>query len=136
MFDITQLETTDTAKFHVVNAKGAPQYDGETPITITAYGPGTKRAAEAKHRRDKANTKRVLAGVGGKEEERSEAEERTERAAFLAAVTASLDGFTVDGGAEALFKNPKLRYLADAFEKWWNDSGNFSGDSATTSPSA
>lgn len=135
MFDLTTLETVDTAKFHVINAKGVPQYDGDTPITITAHGPGTKRAADAKHRRDKANTKRVLAGVGGKEEERTEAEERRERAAFLAEVTASLDGFTVEGGAAALFANPKLRYLADAFEKWWNDAGNFSGDSVTDSPS-
>lgn len=134
-FDITKLETTDTADYHVKNAKGVPQYSGENPITLTAFGPGTKRAAQAKFDFDSKRSERTLAKIGGNGEVRTEVVERRERAAYLGQLVSSLNGFAYVGGATEMFANPKLRYLADDFEKWWNDAGNFAGDSATDSPS-
>lgn len=125
MFDINSLQTVDTAKYQVTDAKGTPQYDGDTPITITAYGPGTKRAAEAKFRYEQKVRARTLTEVGGKTVQRTEAEERRERAEYLGELVASLDGFEYPGGASALFADPKLRFIADGFDKWWNDQGNF-----------
>lgn len=125
MFDINQLQTQETAKYHVKDAKGRLQYDGETPITITAFGPGSKRAAQAKFDYDSKRSERTLAKIGGSTEQRTEAVERRERAEYLGQLVASLDGFTYEGGAAELFANPSLRYLADDFEKWWNDAGNF-----------
>lgn len=136
MFDIKSLQTADTAVYHVTNAKGVPQYDGEIPITITAYGPGTKRAAQAKFDFDQKTRARTLDSIGGKVATRTEAEERKERAEYLGQLVQSLDGFSYEGGASALFADPKLRFVADGFEKWWNDAGNFSGNSVIESPSA
>jgi hypothetical protein len=135
MFDINQLETTDTAKFHVKDAKGRPQFDGDKPITITAYGPGSKVAAGAKFAYDSKRSDRTIEKIGGKVESRTEDVDRRERAAYLGQLVASLD-FPCTGGATALFANPKLRFLADDFEKWWNDAGNFTADSPSDASSS
>ena len=134
MFDIKKLSITDSGKYHVTDAKGDPQYDeAGNPITITAASPGTKKAAQAQFKRDQARSSRVLGEMGGKTSKRTELDERTERATFMADVTESLDGFSFDGGAKGLFMDLKLGYIAAGFEKWWGDWGNFSADSSTTS---
>lgn len=131
MFDISKLEITDSAKWHVTDAKGDPQYDGETPITITVTSPGTKKAAKAQFKRDEARSARVLGAMGGKTSKRTEDDEIRERAAFLAEVTESLDGFDYPGGAKALYANLKLGHIADGVEKFFNERGNFSADSVS-----
>lgn len=131
MFDINALKTGNTAKYHVKDAKGRLQYDGDKPVTITAHGPGTKKAAQAKFNYDTARSERTLKGIGGTAEERTEAQERRERAEYLAQLVASLD-FDYSAGAAALFADPDLRYLADDFEKWWNNAGNFSAGSESS----
>lgn len=129
MFDITKLAIKDTAEFHVTDAKGKPQFNGETPITITVHSPGTKKAAQAQFAKQSKAMDRLTAGMGGKTEARTEEQDRQERADFLAEVTASLNGFEFHGGAAALYKNPKLRFVADGVEKFYNDMGNFAPDS-------
>lgn len=133
MFDMTKLEISDEAKYHVTDAKGDPQYDGDTPITITVASPGTKKAAKASFKRDEARSARVLGSMAGKTSKRTEVDEAKERAEFLADITESLDGFDYPGGARALYLNAKLGHIADGVEKFYNDRGNFSADSSTTS---
>lgn len=131
MFDISQLETQDTAKYHVKDAKGRLQYQQDgSPLTITAHGPGTKRAAQAKFAYDAKRSERALGKIGGKSDEMTEEQDRRERAEYLGQLVDSLDGFNHEGGATGLFKNPKLRYLAEDFQNWWNDAGNFNSSSA------
>lgn len=136
MFDITQLEIEDSAKYQVTDAKGEPQVD-ETgaPITITITSPGTKKAAVAIFKRDEARSARVLGAMGGKASKRTEDDELRERADFLASVTESLDGFTYSGGARALYLNLKLGHIADGVEKFFNDRGNFYDGSGQTASS-
>ena len=135
-FDILELETIDTAQFHVKDAKGRPKFSKNgDPITITAYGPGSKVAAQAKFAYDSKRSDRTIEKIGGKVESRTEDVDRRERAAYLGQLVASLD-FPYAGGAAALFANPKLRFLADDFEKWWNDAGNFTADSPSDASSS
>lgn len=136
MFDIKSLETVDQASYQITDAKGAPQFNGTDPITITAYGPGTKVAAQAKFSYEQKVRARTMGEIGGKSSQLTEADERRQRAEYLAQLVQSLDGFEYPGGAAALFANPKLRHIADGFEKWWSDAGNFASGSATDSPSA
>ncbi len=131
MFDINKLAITDSAKYHVTDAKGEPQYDGETPITITIASPGTKKAARAQFKRDEARSARVIGAMGGKTSKRTEQDEIKERAEFLAEITESLDGFDFPGGAKALYATLPLRHIADGVEKFFNDGGNFSADSVS-----
>ena len=133
MFDLNKLEIQDSAKYHVTDAKGDPQYEGETPITITIASPGTKKAAKAVFKRDEARSARVLGSMAGKTSKRTEIDEAKERADFLVDITESLDGFEYPGGARAIYMNPKLGHIAEGVEKLFNDRGNFSADSAINS---
>lgn len=138
MFDITSLEIGDTAKYHVTDAKGDPQYAdaaGLIPVTITVASPGTKKGVQAQWKRDQGRSARVLGEMGGKTSKRTEVDEAKERAVFLAAITESLDGFDYPGGASALYMNAKLGHIADGVEKFFNDRGNFSADLPATSSS-
>lgn len=131
MFDINKLAINDSAEWHVTDAKGDPQYDGEIPITISVASPGTKKAAKAQFKRDEARSARVLGAMGGKSSKRTEDDEIKERAAFLAEITEGLNGFDYPGGAVALYKNLPLGHIADGVEKFFNDRGNFSADSVS-----
>jgi hypothetical protein len=139
MFDIKQLEISDSAKYHVTDAAGNPQYADNAqkkPVTITLASPGTRKAMQAQFKRDQARSSRVLGEMGGKTSKRTVDDEVTERAAFLAEITESLDGFDYPGGAIELYKNPKLGHVADGVEKFYNDRGNFSGGSVISSASS
>jgi len=136
MFDITSLQIADTATYHVTDAKGTPQYDGETPITITIHSPGVKKASAAKFALEKKRSERVFTKMSGKDDGMTEADERRERAVFLAEITASLNGFEYKGGAAELYANPRLQHIANGVEKLFGDLGNFAPSSATELPSS
>lgn len=132
MYDINKLAIGDSAEYHVTDAKGDPQYDGETPITITISSPGTKKAAKAQFKRDELRSARVMGQMAGKTSKRTEQDEINERAQFLADITEGLNGFDFPGGAVALYKSLPLGHIADGVEKFYNERGNFSAESATS----
>lgn len=135
MFDLDSIAISDSAKWHVTDAKGKPQYDGETPITITIHSPGTKKAAQAQFDYAKKRQERTMQQIGGKAVVWTEADERRERAEFLSEITISLDGFQYRGGAPAMYANIKLPHIADGVQKTFNELGNFSADSVTDASS-
>lgn len=137
MFDINSLDIADSAKWHVTDAAGKPQYDGDKPITITIHSPGTKKAAQAQFDFAKKRQERSMKQLGGVTVAWTEADERRERAAFLAEITISLDGFEYRGGAPALYADIKKPHIADGVQKTFNELGNFNSvslpDSSSTS---
>lgn len=135
MFDLDSIAISDSAKWHVTDAKGKPQYDGDTPITITIHSPGTKKAAQAQFDYAKKRQERTMQQIGGKAVVWTEADERRERAEFLSEITISLDGFQYRGGAPAMYANIKLPHIADGVQKTFNELGNFSADSVTDASS-
>lgn len=135
MFNIDSIAISDSTKWHVTDAKGKPQYDGDTPITITIHSPGTPKAAQAQFNYAKKRQERTMQQIGGKTIEWKESDERRERAEFLAEITISLDGFQYRGGAPALYSNIKLPHVADGVQKTFNELGNFSDDSVSDASS-
>lgn len=134
-FDINKLDITDYATWHVTDAAGKPQYDGDKPITITIHSPGTKKAAQAQFDYAKKRQERNLKQMGGATVIWTEADERRERAAFLSEITISLDGFEYRGGAPALYADIKKPHIADGVQRTFNDLGNFNSVSSTDSSS-
>lgn len=135
-FDIKKLSIQETAKFHVMDAHGEMQYDDQgNAITITAHSPGTRKAARAQFKRDESRSARVMGQMAGKSSKRNEQDDINERAEFLAEVTVSLDNFEFPGGPRALYSDLPLGHVANDFEKWWNDRGNFAPSSENSSSS-
>lgn len=136
MFDFNKLALLDSADYHVTDAKGELQYDeAGNPITITVHSPGTKIASQAMFEHKEKTSARLFAGMGGKAEKRTEAEERKERAVLLAKLTKSCNNFEYPGGAEALYANPKLKFNADGLDKFYGEMGNFAPPSTPASSS-
>lgn len=135
MFDINTLAIADSTKWHVTDATGKPQYDGDKPITITIHSPGTAKAAQADFNYSKKRSDRMMMKAGGQTVIWTEADERRERAEFLAEITISLDGFEYRGGAPALYSNIKLPHIANGVHKTFNELGNFSVTSGDSSSS-
>lgn len=130
MFDIKKLAIQSTGVFHVKDAHGVPQFDeAGNPVTITAHSPGTRKAAQAQFAKQSKVMERLTAGMGGKSESRTEEEDRKERAEFLAGITQNMS-FDFDGGPRALFQDLPLGHIANDYEKWWNERGNFAPGSA------
>lgn len=139
-FDISKLEITDTADYHVTDAAGNPQFDGDKPITITIYGQGSAKAIKAQHTYTEKTSARTAAVMHGKTQKGAEEAKIADRADFLASITVSLNGFTYGGKAgfeayKALYSNPKLGHIADGVEKTYIDRGNFMQSSAMSLPS-
>jgi hypothetical protein len=124
-FDLSQFETTDTASLTVLNPKGDELLVNGEPVTITLYGPGSKQYVNAKYKLDNANQARSIAMLRGKTAKNAAEEMRQQQAEFYASITVSLDNFPIDGGALALYMNPKLSYITDQVEKFISDTENF-----------
>jgi hypothetical protein len=124
-FDLSQFETTDTATLTVMNPKGDELLVNGEPVTITLYGPGSKQFVNAKYKLDNANQARSIAMLRGKTAKNAAEEIRQQQAEFYASITVSLDNFPIDGGALALYMNPKLSYITDQVEKFISDTENF-----------
>lgn len=124
-FDLSQFEILDTASLTVLNPKGDELTVGGKPVVISVYSPGSKQFMNAKYKLDNATQARSIAIIRGKTPKNAAEEARLQQAEFLAAVTASIDNFPIDGGALALYTNPKLSYITDQVEKFIGDTENF-----------
>lgn len=124
-FDLSQFETVDTASLNVQNPKGDELLVNGDPVVIHLYGPGSKQFVNAKYKLDNANQTRSIAMLRGKTSKNAAEEIRQQQAEFYAAITASIDNFPIDGGALALYMNPKLSYITDQVEKFIGDTENF-----------
>lgn len=124
-FDLSQFETLDTASLYVQSPKGDELLVNGKPVIINLYGPGSKQFVNAKYKLDNAIQTRSIAMLRGKQSKNAAEENRQLQAEFYAAVTASIDNFPIDGGALALYSNPKLNYITEQVEKFLNETENF-----------
>jgi len=124
-FDLSQFETIDTAKLTVLNPKGEDLLFNGSKVLINVYGPGSKEFVNAKYKLDNAVQTRSIAMLRGKASKNAAEETRQLQAEFYAAVTASIENFPIDGGAFALYSNPKLNYITEQVEKFLNETENF-----------
>lgn len=140
-FNIKKLAINPTSDMPVRDASGEPQFDdANNPLTITLYGPGTKKYQQAKHARDERNNTRVFGRMQNKSEAKQSADDVVkERAQFLAEITVSFNGhsYNDERGFEmfkAAYSDIEIGHIAEDAEKWSADRGNFKKSSPTSSP--
>lgn len=135
-FDATQYELEDTAVLNVQDASGTDDLMvGGKPVTITVYGPGSKQGVKMLHVSGRHAALRTTALIRGKISKNAAVEADEEKVEKLVAITAAINNFPYEGGAEAIYSNPKLCYIADQVEAFFSDKANFSKPSTKNSVS-
>lgn len=131
--DVTTLAVTDTAVIHLKNAKGDFLTEGDKPITVTIYGPGSKQHAAVEARQSTRALKRMQDN-DGKVTMAPPAERDAEAAEDLTALTVGFDGLTYGDktGTElthAIYSDPRLGFIGKQVAKAISDWGTFAGNS-------
>ena len=124
-FDISQFETVDTAALAVKKPNGDELLVDGKPVIINLYGPGSKEYINAKYKFENATQARSIAMIRGKISKNIAEESAQLQAERLAGCTESIDNFPIEGGALALYSNPKLSYITDQVIKFLDDTENF-----------
>lgn len=132
--DIRTKAVSETSVLHLRDASDELMFDGDKPITVTVYGPGSKAYARAKTEQSNRLIDRMK--KKGKTDQ-SPDEAAREKAEFLCAVTASMDGIEYDGkqGSDlfrAVYGDVSLGFIADQVVKHVEEWGNFSKGSPKT----
>lgn len=135
--DITTLAVVETAAIHLKNALGELLYDGDKPVQIIIYGPGSKPYGIVETRQSARSVKRMQ--DNDNKVTVSPYETRlAEGAEDLAAITVRFENFTYPpaGDAqgielfEAVYRDPKLGFINKQVAKFVADWGNFKPGSA------
>lgn len=130
--DFSAFFLADTSALELELPNGDPMLFDGAQVRVHLHGPATEKYAKAKSAMDKEAAKRVFAAMGGKGRKKSDNDDRDADAAFLVAVTERFENFPYPGGAEAIYREPKLRYIADQVRGHLNDLGNFFSGGAKT----
>lgn len=129
--DFSSYMLADTSVVEIDLPNGEPMIHKGQQVRVHVYGPSTPQHAKAQADADKEATRRVLATLGNKSAKRQKAEEDVEvNARFLVAVTDRIEGFPYPGGVDAIYRNPKLRYIGEQVRAHLADLGNFFGTGA------
>ena len=114
----------ETSRIEIDLPNGEPMlYDGKQ-VAVNVYGPATDVFAKAKDAMDKEASKRVFRSMGAKLKKGDE-EDKDADAKFLAAITESIENFPFPGGPGAVYREKRLKYIADQVRGHLNDLGNF-----------
>ncbi|UAK25866.1 hypothetical protein [Sphingomonas nostoxanthinifaciens] len=135
--DITTQAVADTASIHIKGANGAFLYDGDKPVRIVVYGPGSK-AFSAVEARQSARALKRMQDNDNKISIASPEQRASEEAEDLAAITVRFENLSyppagkADGAElfEALYRDPKLGFIPKQVTKFVADWGNFMPGSA------
>jgi hypothetical protein len=125
-FNVADFEAADTAVLEVQNKKDdGPLLVNGQPVQIVVYSPGSAEYVRAEAKSSQAAQARTFAALRGKPVKETPEEARQKAAEKLAACTKELVNFPVEGGAFAVYNNPKLGYITAQVEKFLSDWGNF-----------
>ena len=124
-FDISQFETVDTAALELKKPNGDELLVDGKKVIINLYGPGSKEYINAKYKFENATQARSIAMIRGKISKNIAEESAQLQAERLAGCTESIENFPIDGGALALYSNPKLSYITDQVIKFLDDTENY-----------
>lgn len=124
-FDLAAFEAVEIGVLDVLNPKDEPLLHNGQPVRIHLYGPGSAQHVRAQAKADAAAQQRTFAALRGKVNKTAVDDQREDTIVKLAACTARLENFPIPGGAEALYRNPKLGYITAQVTKFLDDWGNF-----------
>jgi hypothetical protein len=124
------LEDTSAVSIDLPNGDPMlyPKVGGQQ-VKIHVYGPSTRQYQKAQEVMSREATKRVVAAMGNKRKQ--EAEDQDADIKFLVAITAEVENFPYPGGAEGIYREPKLKYVADQVRAYVGDTANFFGTAPT-----
>jgi uncharacterized protein (DUF924 family) len=135
--EITGFEAfylADTSELKLDLPNGEPMlYNGER-VVVHLYGPATEQFVAAKDAIDREVAKRGMAAMAtamGNKRKNKEEEDRDADAKFLTAVTDRFDNFPYKGGPAAIYRDLRLKYVADQVRAHLNDLSNFFSSSAS-----
>ena len=115
---------SETSRIEIDLPTGEPMlYDGKQ-VAVNVHGPATDVFAKAKDAMDKEASKRVFRSMGAKMKKGDE-EDKDADAKFLTAITDSIENFPFPGGPGAVYREQRLKYVADQVRGHLNDLGNF-----------
>lgn len=134
--DVSSLRVADTAAIHLKNAAGDLLYDGDNPVKIILYGPGSKPFATIESRQTNRAVKR-MADNDGKIAVVPPEQRKTELSEDLAAITVRFEHLTYGDKQgtdlfEAVYADPALGFIAAQVQKFLGDWGNFKPGSTGT----
>lgn len=128
--DIRKRAVNETGVVELLDAADEPMFqdDGKTPVTITVFGPGSKKFADATAYKNNRMMDRLR--KKGKADQTG-TQMLSEKAEFLAMVTADSAGLEYDNltGEElykAVYADPSIGFVADQVEKYLGEWANFS----------
>ena len=130
--DLTTLAARDTATITLRNPATDTDLEG---ATVTLYGPGTAQYQAALATQQQTQLSRMMAA--GKAAKQPGVEQLArERAAMLAACTASISGWDYKGGTDAAalrtaYADPSIGWVADQVDRALKDWTNFLPSSTT-----
>lgn len=135
--DIRKFAVEPTGRLHLRDANDELMYaDGDLskPMVINGYGPGSKNYANAQA----GQQNRMIDKLKSKGKANQTAEQKAnEVAEFLADCTVSFEniehgGLTGRDLSMAVYSDISIGFVAEQFNKWLGDWGNFSKGSATS----
>jgi hypothetical protein len=137
--DITTLKVADTAAIHLKNADGELLYDGDKPVRIIVYGPGSKAYGVVEARQSTRAVKRMQDN-DGKVTVAPHEQRVTETAEDLAAITVRFENLTYPPAEKAegqelftaLYADQTLGFIARQVAKFVADWANFKPGSAVS----
>lgn len=133
--DVSAIKAADTAAIHIKNAAGEPLYDGDKPVRIIVYGPGSRQFAAVETRQSNRAVKRMNDN-DGKIVALAAEERLAETAEDLADITVRFENLSSgdkEGSAlfQAVYGDAQLGFITRQVTKFLNDWGNFKAVSPT-----
>lgn len=132
MANLRAKAVNETGTLELLDANDEPllKDDGKTPVTITVFGPGSKKFAEATAMKNNRMMDRLR--KKGKADQTG-SQVLAEKAEFLSMVTATSDGLELDEHQpdspecqRAVYEEPALGFIPDQVDKYLGEWGNFS----------
>lgn len=124
-FDVSQLENADQGQFTVLRQNGDEMVIDGKPVVITMHGLGSKPEVSAERKLKRAAAMSMTSTLQGRHSPTAEDDEFRRRAEYLAACTISVDNWPAEGGALAIYLNPKLGYITTQAERYLANAANF-----------
>jgi len=126
-FSAYLLDESSTVDIDLPN--GEPMLHNGQRVSARVHSPSAQAFIDAKTTLDREAAKNMAAAFGVKQKANSQADKDAD-AKFLTAVTIAIENFPYPGGVAAVYKEPRLKYIADQVRAHLGDLGNFFPGSA------
>ena len=122
--DFSAFFLEDTSSIEIDLPNGDPMLFNGQRVIVRVHGPSTQVFTEAKTVLDREAAKNMVAALGVKQKAKDHADKDAD-AKFLTAITAGIENFPFPGGVSAVYREQRLKYMADQVRAHISDLGNF-----------